>query len=155
MSLSTVTFSRCLLYFFTVVTSHTWSVREGNVFSLSVHRGGGPVPWSLGLDREPPPPPYLGLDRGTPHQTWDWTGGSSPLDLGLDRGTLPTRPVPGQGPHHTWDWTGGPPPPPTRTAWAVRHGRYTSGSLAGGLSCLKLPMYYSPCVATAPRQISI
>ena len=60
---------------FDTFTTHTRSVREGNVFSLSVHRG--PRTWYWTMD---PPLPHrnLGLDRGT-----------SPANLGLDRGTPP------------------------------------------------------------------
>ena len=57
----------------TLITAHTTSVREGNVFNLSVHRGGPriwswtgtPCPWDLGMDRGTPQR-TLALDRWTP-----------------------------------------------------------------------------------------
>ena len=79
---------------FYLFTTHTRSVMEGNVFSLSVHRGaGGGVNTMKDLGVAP-----------LSHQTWDWTGGtpttgtgtgqgghphSTPLDLALDRGYPP------------------------------------------------------------------
>ena len=78
-----------------IFTAHPWSVREGNVFMLSVHRGGG-CPVDLGV--APYLAPDMGLDRGNP-----------PHDMGLDRGSLNlTRDWTGGSPL-TWDWTGGTP----------------------------------------------
>ena len=69
-----------------VNTDHTQSVREGNVFSISVcpQGGGGVRPVDLG--KAPPP-----------HRTLDWTAGSPPLYLGLDRGCPPLDLGPDRG----------------------------------------------------------
>ena len=77
-----------------VITVYTRSEREGNVFSLFVHRA-----MELGTGQKLSPPP---------HWTWDWIEG-------------PPGPGTGKAPHRTWDWiwspllrnsVGG-------TAWAV------------------------------------
>ena len=102
---------------------------------LSVHKGGGTVPWSLGLDSRglppildlapdlgldrgepnpPPPPPDLGLDRGDPHRTWGWIGGPPPPNRTW--GWIERPPS-----HQTWGWIEGPPPPHNRTwGWIER-----------------------------------
>ena len=75
----------------TIFTAHTRSVREGNIFSLSVPQGGGVCTMNLGVVS---PPHTHTLDLGPP------------LDLGMDRDTSPAPNRPRNG----WGIT----PPPTR-----------------------------------------
>ena len=139
-----------------VVTTHTRSVREGNVFSLSVHRG---VPESWTGQVSPLPPTGPGTGQVHPYPTWDWTGGPPPpTGPGTELGTGQVPPPPpdfgsGQAPL-TWHRNEGPPtgpgtgqgdsPPPPKKNWKWHQkwtrrlggcGQYASCGHAGGLSC--------------------
>ena len=84
---------------FCIFTAHTWSMREGNIFSLSVHRG-GPCTMDLGTGQGDLPPD-LQLDRGTPPPRPGTWKGDPPLDLAPDlapdRGTPPPELAPDRG----------------------------------------------------------
>ena len=125
------------------------SVREGNVFSLSVHRRGTLYHEPMGY------PPNMGPDRGYPpgggtlHWVCDWTGGTL-TRYGAGKGGTPTGHRTGQGVPPTIMtsilFVGTLPPMTWWMELVLRCGRYASCGHAGGHSCIELVCRIYWCV---------
>ena len=123
-------------------TAKARSVREGNVFSWSVHRGSpdlglaAPLPQTLDWTGDPPD---LGLDMVPPTRPGTGQGDPCPPGSGTGHGTPLPPPTPelapdGDSPNWNWHQTGTPPPPTgtgirtgTGQNWTERRGRYGVG----------------------------